>query len=114
MVKAITSTAEFNELINSGKRVIVDFHAVWCGPCKVISPKFETFSKDYNPESENPNKDDEIVFVKVDVDELPDVSATAGIRAMPTFQTYKNGQKVGELLGADVAKLKKLIEDIKA
>ncbi|KAF9334680.1 Cytoplasmic thioredoxin isoenzyme 2 [Podila minutissima] len=104
MVKVIESTAEFNELINSDKKVIVDFYADWCGPCKVIAPKFEKFSTEFT----------DVTFVKVNVDDLGEVSQTAGIRAMPTFQTYHKGQKVGEVLGADLNKLKKLVEEVQA
>ncbi|KAF9571722.1 hypothetical protein EC968_000240 [Mortierella alpina] len=104
MVKAIKSTAEFEELINSGKKVIVDFHAVWCGPCKLIAPKYEKFAEEFP----------DIEFVKIDVDELSDVSGKAGVRAMPTFQTYYKGDKAGEVLGADPTKLKKLITDVQA
>ncbi|KAG0041810.1 hypothetical protein BGZ83_001277 [Gryganskiella cystojenkinii] len=104
MVKVIESTEEFKALIESGNKVIVDFYADWCGPCKVIAPKFEKFS----------TETEDVTFVKVNVDNLEEVSQTAGIRAMPTFQTYHKGAKVGELLGADLNKLKALIADVQA
>uniref|UniRef100_A0A3Q3KWN2 Thioredoxin-like n=1 Tax=Labrus bergylta TaxID=56723 RepID=A0A3Q3KWN2_9LABR len=68
------------------KLVVVDFTATWCGPCKRIGPKFVEESK--KPENQN------VIFLKVDVDEAQDVSVHYEIRSMPTFQFYKNGVKV--------------------
>lgn len=62
-----------------------------CGPCKYIGPIFEKLAE------ENPD----VEFVKVDVDEADDVAAACGIRAMPTFQFFRNGAKVDESMGAD-------------
>lgn len=53
--------AAFKELIAQDKLVIVDFHAVWCGPCKLIAPKLHKFAETYA----------DAVFAKVDVDEVP-------------------------------------------
>ena len=78
----------------------MDFYATWCGPCKVISPKFEAFSKQYTT----------LKFVQVDVDAIPDISEEAGIRAMPTFQVYKDGKMVDEVVGADPRKLEATIQ----
>ncbi|KAG0229446.1 hypothetical protein BGW41_003023 [Actinomortierella wolfii] len=100
----INSAEEFNKVLAENPKVIVDFHATWCGPCKLIAPKYEAFSQEFT----------NITFLKIDVDEVPEVSEKAGIRAMPTFQTYFNGEKKGELLGADPNKLKKLIEELAA
>lgn len=99
MVKKIGSKAEFEELIKGQKVVAVDFTATWCGPCKMIGPKFEAMAETFPS----------IEFVKVDVDELDDVSQGAGISAMPTFQIYKGGVKVDELVGASEKKLEEML-----
>lgn len=62
----------------------------------MVAPHFEAMSK------ENPN----VIFVKVDVDAQDKIAQMCGIRAMPTFQFFKDGKKVDELMGADVNTLK--------
>lgn len=71
--------------------VVLDCFAVWCGPCKTIAPTIVKYSEDY-PAAK---------FFKVDVDEASDVAQELGIRAMPTFLFFKNGEKVGEVVGAN-------------
>lgn len=66
----------------------------------MISPEFDRLSESYA----------NIVFLKVDVDEVEAVAAACGISAMPTFQVWKDGKKVDELVGASKEKLKELIE----
>ncbi|KAI4884985.1 hypothetical protein NFI96_020251, partial [Prochilodus magdalenae] len=81
-------------LRNAGdKLVVVDFTASWCGPCRMIGPYFKKLSQ--SPDNKN------VVFLKVDVDEAQDVASSCGIRSMPTFHFYKNGEKVEEFSGAN-------------
>jgi thioredoxin 1 len=62
----------------------------------VIAPRIVAFSQDYP----------EIDFCKVDVDEVPSVASELGVRAMPTFFFFKNGEKIGEVVGANPAAIK--------
>ncbi|KAL8382569.1 hypothetical protein RB595_006378 [Gaeumannomyces hyphopodioides] len=98
-VHEVKSSEEFKAALANNKVVLVDFFAVWCGPCKAISPKVEQWSEQY------PN----IHYVKVDVDELPEVSQEYSIRAMPTFLLFKDGEKAEELVGAIPPKLEAVI-----
>ncbi|KAI8836763.1 Allergen Cop c 2 [Chytriomyces cf. hyalinus JEL632] len=98
-VVVVSSFEEYEKLIGSEKTAVVDWFATWCGPCKVISPVFAEMAKEYT----------NLVFVKVDVDEVPEAAEGAGIRAMPTFQFYKSGKKIDELVGANAGKLRELI-----
>ncbi|KAI8070451.1 Allergen Cop c 2 [Gongronella butleri] len=86
---------EFNTLIASDKLVVIDFYATWCGPCKLISPKFEKLVDEYP----------DVIFAKVDVDEAADVAAEVGVRAMPTFMFFRKGAKVDEVVGANLANI---------
>ncbi|QKX63369.1 uncharacterized protein TRUGW13939_10539 [Talaromyces rugulosus] len=103
-VTVLSGKAQFDELINSGKIIIIDFWAPWCGPCRIISPVFEKLSGEISgPE-----------FYKVDVDEEPDIAQEVGVRAMPTFVAFKDGGKVGELVGADPSRLTELVKQFAA
>lgn len=105
MVKEIGTLEEFRaELVAAGdKLVVVDFTAQWCGPCKAMAPKFAKMAEE--------NKD--VVFLKVDVDDAPDVSEECGIKCMPTFIFYKNGEKVDEFSGANEDSLKEKVAKLK-
>jgi thioredoxin 1 len=80
--------------------VCLSFSASWCGPCKMIAPFFQELSAKYTS----------LTFIKVDVDELEEISTEAGISAMPSFYIYKNGQIVDKLVGASKEKLEELIK----
>ena len=88
MLKHINSSDEFDSLIKEG-RVLVDFFATWCGPCKMLSPVLEEVS------NENPD----LLVLKIDVDEVGDLAARYGIQAIPTLMLFKNGQRVETRMG---------------
>lgn len=103
-VQKILQLSKLKDLICSGKAVIVDFYANWCGPCKLLSPRLETLAK------ENAN----ITFVKVDVDQSPDVSEEYQVSAMPTVMGFHNGEKVEIIVGFNNTKITQLVEKLKS
>ncbi|XP_074661474.1 thioredoxin-like [Tubulanus polymorphus] len=102
MVLELKTKPEFDEFIKKNPKVAIDFTAAWCGPCKMIGPKFEKM------ESEFPN----VKFVKVDVDANSETSEECKISAMPTFHAYHDGKKVDELVGASEDKLRALLKKL--
>jgi thioredoxin 1 len=111
MPTEISAPLHLQTLLNTNTYLIADFYAVWCPPCKVISPVFEQLSKTHAQSGK-------LAFVKVNVDEQREVAAKYGITAMPTFLVFKDGKVVETIRGANPPALKKATEaavtDIKA
>ncbi|XP_076039919.1 thioredoxin 2 [Oratosquilla oratoria] len=99
MVYQVKDMADFdNQLTAAGsKLILVDFYATWCGPCKMIAPAIETLEQEM----------EDVVFLKVDVDQCDDIAAKYDISCMPTFIYIKGGAKLDSTSGADLAEIKK-------
>jgi thioredoxin 1 len=79
------------EAINSGKPVVVDFWAEWCGPCRMVGPIIEELAKEY---------EGKVIIGKLDVDENTETPQEYGIRNIPTILFFKDGQIVDKQIGA--------------
>ncbi|KAK3311830.1 thioredoxin-like protein [Apodospora peruviana] len=102
-VHNIETVSQFKETIAKNKVVLLDAFAVWCGPCKAIAPQIAKWS-------ESEEFKDKIYFAKFDVDHLPDLAQDLGVRAMPTFFVFKDGDKVDDFLGANPPALLNLLK----
>ena len=88
MVKEINAE-EYSEIVKSSNPVVIDFHATWCGPCKVLSPILEEL-------------DDEIEgveFVKLDVDQRPQIAGQNQVMGVPTVVILKDGEVKDRFVG---------------
>ncbi|XP_037048665.1 thioredoxin-2-like [Bradysia coprophila] len=105
MVHAVTDSDDFNAKVEAAgnKLVVLDFHAVWCGPCKMIAPVLEELANSLA---------DKIVVLKIDVDECEDLSTRFNISSMPTFVFLKNGEEVEKFSGANKEKLTDIINKL--
>ena len=92
----------FEQTINSGKVVLVDFWAQWCGPCRRLAPTVDELATDY---------DGKLVVAKMDVDENPNTPNRFSVRGIPTLLLFKGGQVVEQVVGlTDKDALKKVID----
>lgn len=95
------SMEDYNKLVVSAPVVMVDFNAIWCGPCKKLRPVLEEMEKQ-----------GKFKLISVDVDENPNISEHFKIESIPLMKLYKNGKEVWNQLGFDDSKKEEEITNI--
>ena len=89
MARTVTDE-NFNEIMNEGKPVVLDFWAEWCGPCRMLGPIIDELASEY---------EGRVIIGKVEVDNNADVTAQFGIRNIPTVLFFKDNQLVDKQVG---------------
>jgi thioredoxin 1 len=83
--------SNFEELRSSGKPLVLDFWAEWCGPCRMVGPIIDGLAKEYAGR---------VTIGKIDVDANNDVVTQFGVRSVPTILFFKDGEVVDKVVGA--------------
>jgi thioredoxin 1 len=90
MTKEITSNTFKNEVLSSDIPVVVDFYADWCGPCTMMSPVLDSVADKLKGK---------VKFVKINIEQNPEVTGMYNIRSLPTLILFKNGQVANTKIG---------------
>jgi len=87
----IQDEADFTQRVTkNSKPVVVDFHATWCGPCKLLGPRLESLIA---------GKKGKVVLAKIDIDEMSDLAVRHGVEAVPTVIAMKGGKVIDKFVG---------------
>lgn len=81
---------KFEEIINENKPVVIDFHAVWCGPCKIQTPILTELARELG---------EKIKVIKIDVDKNNEIASKFQVRSVPTVIVFKKGQQIWRQAG---------------
>lgn len=87
----VTSTTWDKEVLGEEGLVMVDFWAVWCGPCRMVAPTVEELAKEYTGK---------VKVAKLNTDDNPDVASRYKIMGIPTIMFFKGGQRLDQIVGA--------------
>jgi len=84
------SSVELQKKINAGEKLMIEFHGVWCGPCRLMKPIFEKIAKE--------NTSD-VQMYTMDIDENKEAAISLGIRSIPTIKMFNSGEVVETKVG---------------
>ncbi len=88
----IVSSSDFqSKVLDAQGKVLVDFFAAWCGPCRMVAPVLDEVAAE---------KAGEVTVVKVDIDQSPDIARRYGVMSVPTLALFENGEIVRQKVGA--------------
>ena len=100
-MKYLTTEKELDELRENNEKVIIDCFAEWCGPCILIGPKFEEWSKKYEG----------VAFAKINVDEAEELAELLEVENIPTFVFVEDNEVVDTFEGGDKNRLEKRVQE---
>ena len=101
MVKEVNGLNELDVLVKNNNKVLIDLYATWCGPCRMLSPIVDKVSEDCN----------DVLVLKTDIDENPDIANEFGVEAIPTLLIFENGKLKNKNVGfIPEAKIKELLK----
>lgn len=92
MITCTDDYDKYNDILTNNEYVCVDFYAKWCKPCQILMPHMERISKKY----------DNIIFMKVDIDECQDITDVAGVSQLPTIKLYNYGKEIDSIVSSDI------------
>lgn len=90
-------------VLGSAAPVLVDFYADWCAPCRMVAPLVDELARAHLGK---------VLFVKVDTDIAPQISATYGIRSIPTLILFEGGREIGRSVGFEPEKVRALVAGV--